>query len=126
MCALRCRRCKKAQNNEKIAVKCAQNTYKMCTNMHTKYALLNILLTLYFYRRHRPRRRTAANFREVESKRERLFTMPEIWANNSVSVSEVYFSEGGDVTMSSSTSSSCQQISATSDVYCLIDDADDT
>ena len=126
VCALRCRRCKKAQNNEKIAAKYTQNTHKMCTNMHTKYALLIVLLTLYFYRRHRPRRCTAANFREVESKRERMFTMPEIWANNSVSVSEVCISEGGDVTMSSSTSSSCQQISATSDVYCLIDDADDT
>ena len=123
MCALRCRRCKKAQNNEKIAAKYAQNAHKMCTNMHTKYALLIVLLTLYFYRRHRPRRCTAAHFREVESKRERLFTMPEIWANNSVSVSEVCISEGGDVTMSSSTSSSRQQIS---DVYCLLDDDDDT
>ena len=84
--------------------------------------LLIVLLTLYFYRRHRPRRRTVGNFREVESKRERLFTMPEIWANNSVSVSEVYFSEGGDVTMSSSTSLSRQQISTTSDVYYLLDD----
>ena len=94
--------------------------------MFTKCAQIyfTLLLTLYFYRRHRPRRRTAANFRGVENKRERLFTMPEIWANNSVSVSEVYFSEGGDVTMSSSTSSSHQQISTTSDVYYLLDDDD--
>ena len=91
----------------------------MCTNMLT---LLIVLLTLYFYRRHRPWRRTAANFREVESKRERLFTMPEIWANNPVTVSEVCISEGGDVTMTSSAKSSRQQISTTSDVYYLLDD----
>ena len=89
------------------------------------YTLLIVLLTLYIFRRQRPQRHTTANFREVESKRERMFTMPEIWANNSVSVSEVYFSEGGDVTMSSSTSSSRQQISTTSDVYYLLDDDDD-
>ena len=52
--------------------------------------------------------------------------MQEIWANNSVSVSEVCISEGGDVTMTSSTSSSCQQISTTSDVYYLLDNDDDT
>ena len=90
--------------------------------MHFLFALP----ALYFYRRHRPRRCTAANFREVENKRERLFTMREIWDNNSrsVSVSEVCIS-GGDVTMSSSTSSSHQQISTTSDVYYLLDDDDD-
>ena len=53
--------------------------------------------------------------------------MPEIWANTSVSVSEVYYSEGGDVTMTSSTRSSCQQISiTTSDVYDDDDDDNDT
>ena len=52
--------------------------------------------------------------------------MPEIWANNSVSVSEVCISEGGDVTMSSSTCSSRQQILTTSDVYCLLDNDNDT
>ena len=84
--------------------------------MHTKYALLIVLPALYYYRRHRPRRLTEANFREVENKRERMFTMPEIWPNNSVSVSEVRISKGGDVTMASSTISSRQQISTTSDV----------
>ena len=48
--------------------------------------------------------------------------MQEIWANNSVSVSEVCISEGSDVTMTLSTSSSRQQISETSDVYYLLDD----
>ena len=88
---------------------------------------LIVLPALYFYRRHRPQRCTAANFREVENKRERLFTMREIWANNprSVSVSEVCISEDGDVTMSSSTSSRHQQISTTSDIYYLLDDDDD-
>ena len=88
---------------------------------------LIVLPALYFYRRHRPRQCTAANFSEVENKRERLFTMQEIWANNprSVSVSEVCISEGGDVTMTSSTSSSRQQISTTSDVYHLLDDDED-
>ena len=124
VCALRCRRGKKAQKNERITTEYAQMSTK-CAQICLHFLIL--LLTLYFYRRHRPWRCTAANFREVESKRERLFTLPEIWANNnSVSVSEVYFSEGGDVTMSSSTSSSCQQISTTSDVYYLLDDDNDT
>ena len=87
--------------------------------------MLTLLIVLYFYRIHRPWRHTAANFREVESKRERLFIMPEIWANNPVTVSEVCISEGGDVTMSSSAKSSRQQISTTSDVYYLLDDDDD-
>ena len=80
--------------------------------------------TFYFYRRHRPQRHTAANFTEVE-KRRKLFTIPEIWANNPVTVSEVCISEGGDVTMTSSARSSPQQISTTSDVYYLLDDDDD-
>ena len=54
-----------------------------------------------------------------------MFTIPEIWANNPVTVSEVCISEGGDVTMTSSARSSRQQISTTSDVYYLLDDDDD-
>ena len=95
---------------------CAQN------NMLTKICTFNCFACILFYRRHRPRRHTTANFRENKSKRESLFTMQEILANNSVSVSEVCISEGSDVTMTLSTSSSRQQISETSDVYYLLDD----
>ena len=94
---------------------------KICT----KLATFNCFAHILFYRRHIPQQRTAANSREGEKRRKRLFTIPEIWANNPVTVSEVCISEGGDVTMSSSTSSSRQQISTTSDVYYLLDDDDD-
>ena len=84
-----------------------------------------LFTSVYFFnRKHKPRL-SVVNFRKVEKKRESLITLPEIWANNSVTVSEVCISDGGDVTMSSSTSPSRQQISTTSDVYYLLDDDDD-
>ena len=101
--------------NHKAMKEKQKNTHKY---LH-KIGTLIFLPTLYFYRRHRSRRYTAANFREVENKREQMFSMREVWANNAVSVSEVCISEGGDVPMTSSTSSSHQQIS---DVYYLLDD----